>query len=276
MWRLLRWIGLAAVLLFVLRSRTSGTKTVNEISEDEQIGSRELLAFIEAVSSANDESDSGYRQAVDDLKSSKDMVLRESERILSNREEASFGLRHATLLALGAMEDEAALDLLERVALNPQPLPPRDGPDFPDAEGPEAERRVQQDMLSLAALDGIAALARGGSKPALDRLGRAAARGTRAVRSLAIATLGSRPEWREEFARAKADLPRDMRDLAAARFISIEDVPQVRDPRRHLIQAEQGGPAAPEIDAAGRPDDARSRREPVGNAPRVSGEAYHG
>ena len=268
MWRLLRWIAIAAIAALVLLGR-SRKKTVHEIDDEEQVRNAHLADFVSVVSRVNDESDEDYRRSVEALRSNPKGVLEEAERLLSERSEASFALRHTTLMAVAAIQNEIALGLLERVALNPQPLPPIDDP-----EGPLAEARVQQDILALDALDGIGVLAREGSSEALDRLVVGAARGSRAVALASIAVLGSRTEWGEQHARARASLPRDHADLALARYTDVSDVPQVRDPRQHLDGVEQGIRKSPPIDL----DRDHSSRDlqPAGGAPRVNKESGNG
>ena len=53
-------------------------------------------------------------------------MIEEASNLLSDQSDAPFAIRHSTLLAVSAMREPDALTLLGRVALNPQPLPPRE------------------------------------------------------------------------------------------------------------------------------------------------------
>lgn len=274
MWRFLRLAGLIALVASVFGSRRKKTTTA-EVQDTERGPGPDLRRFVDVVNRVNDESDEEYVASVAQLREAKQAVLEESRAILSGRTNASFALRHSTVLAVGALRDGSALDLLSAVALNPQPLPPDPPPDIRALRGHGLHEQVEHDMLALDALDGVLALADDGHAPALEVLFRAATTGSVTVRATALAALGARPERRASLERAKAALPAELRHLALARFASVRDVPQVRDPRVHLAQPEQGGPSAPPLPGD---EHAHPRSEPrrPSNAPRISTEGYHG
>jgi hypothetical protein len=274
MWRLLRLAGLIALAASAFGSRRKRTTTA-EVQDVERGPGNELGHFIDVVNRANDESDDEYASALAQLRGAKDNVVKEARAILAGRTNASFAVRHSTLLAVAALRDGAALDLLSEVALNPQPLPPDPPPDIRALRAHGSEERVQRDMLALDALDGIVGLADDGHAPALDVLFRAATTGSLTVRTVALAALAARPERRDILERARATLPAELRHLGLSRFASVRDVPQVRDPRVHLMRPEKGGPSVPPLPGD---EDTRPRSEPrrATNAPRISTEGPHG
>jgi hypothetical protein len=253
--------------LIVRRKRT----TTAEGQELEHAPRNELGQFIEVINRVNDESDKEYVTALAQLRAAKDAVLKEAQAILTRGTNTSFAVRHSTLLAVAALRDGSALDLLSEVALNPQPLPPDPPPDIKALHGHGSQERVEYDMLALDALDGIVGLADDGHAPALDVLFQAATTGSLTVRTTAMAALAARTDRGEMLERAQAALPPELRHLGLTRFASVRDVPQVRDPRLHLAQPERGVPAAPTLlgdqDTRSRPEQRRAS-----NAPRISKE----
>lgn len=146
--------------------------------------------------------------------------------------------------------DPAALDLLRKVALNPQPLPPKEasaGPEFVEASQleHEVEDVVQSTMLALDAIDGIEMLADDGHAAALDLLVEAARVDSNVIRGAALTALAARTDRQEHFSRALSTLPSELHSLARLRRAKIGEVTQIRDPRVHLAGEEQRTPAAP-------------------------------
>ena len=274
LFRLAGLIGLVAVVAFALSARKKKT-TTDEVRGVETVPKNELGHFIEVINRVNDESDEEYVSSLARLRAAKDNVLKDARAILAGRTNASFAVRHSTLLAVAALRDGSALDVLSEVALNPQPLPPEPPPDIQAAYVHGSQERVQQDMLALDALDGVVRLADDGYAPALDVLFRLATTGSVTVRAVALAALAARPERGETLQRARAVLPAELRHLGLTRFASVRDVPQIRDPRVHLARPEQGGPSAPPLpgDEDTRP---RSEQRRATDAPRISREGSHG
>jgi hypothetical protein len=272
--RLLRLAGLIALVAFALSSRRNKT-TTGEVQGVENVPKGELGHFIEVINRINDESDEEYISSLAQLRQAKNNVLSESRAILAGRSTASFTLRHSALLAVAALRDGSALDLLTEVALNPQPLPPDPPPDIQALHAHGSEARVQHDMLALDALDGIVSLVADGHAPAFDVLLRVATTGSITVRTVALAALAARPERGDALERARAALPAELRHIGLTRFASVRDVPQIRDQRVHLAQPEKGVPSAPPLpgDQAAYP---RSDQRRATDAPRIPKEGFHG
>lgn len=274
--RLLRLSGLGALIILIasaLGSRTKKTTTA-EAQDVEHGPGNELGRFIEVINRVHDESDEEYVASVARLREAKEVVLEEARGLLTDRTEVSFAVRHSTSLAVAALRDGSALELLSEVALNPQPLPPDPPPDIWAQHGHGSQERVQQEMLALDALDGVVSLADDGHAPALEVLFRAATSSSLTVRAVALAALAARPERGDLLERARSAMPPVQRHMGLPRFASVQDVPQVRDPRVHLAQPERDSASAPPLPG----DDAHPRPEQrrVPNAPRISTERPNG
>jgi hypothetical protein len=274
--RFLLIASLSGLVIWVVS--TLGTRrkqTTAEVEDVERSRGDEIGHFIEVINRVNDESDEEYVASLAQLREGKENVLEDSRAILSGRTNASFAVRHSTLLAVAALEDGSALDLLGEVALNPQPLPPKPPPDSRALEIHGSQELVEHDMLALDALDGIVGLADAGDAAALDVLFRAATAGSLTVRTVALAALAARPERGDLLERARAALPAELRHIVPSRFASARDVPQVRDPRMHLAHLESDGPSPPPL--PGDEDaDRRSEQRRGTDAPQISSEGTHG
>ncbi len=263
MWSLFAAVAVVAIFAAAFLSMARKTTVLEIEPSNVRIGPA-LSKFIETVNSVNDTKDPSYIETLEQLRSSKEDVIQEASRILAQESEASFSIRHSTLLALTALREPSALDLLSRIALNPQPLAPVDRP----------SRRVSLEIhtagaieagtiLALDALEGIELLADDGHEEALQALVKAAAVNSNAVRAVALTALGAKPDRQDQLKQAKAALPREFGALAQFRRASISEVPQVDDPREYLAGKEQGGPRPPE--------DTRQSRRPGSSIPAEHG-----
>lgn len=251
MWGIIALAAIAAIAVAAFQSRGSKT-TVDEIGDYKGDVGPQLAQFIETVNSVNDTNDPAYVRAVKGLRQAKDKAIEEASNLLSERSDAPFAIRHSALLAVGAIREGRAIDLLSRVALNPQPLPPRDPTRGPTMRTTHGGRALEAGtILALDALDGIEALADDGNAEALDVLVQAAAVQSNAIRAVALTALAAKPDRASQLERAKATLPRVLQHLALFRRMAVQDVPQVDDPREHITGQGEGGPAAPEFDVAG-------------------------
>ena len=235
--------------------------------------SNDLGQFVTLLNTVESEDDPRYRTALERLRAHNTDVISDARRLLGPAPDGladNWALRHSVVLAVAAMRDPGALDLLSEVALNPQPLPPVEAP---LARGlfqtrPEhrldAEAAVQRTIVALDAIDGIEALAGDGHAAALDALVAVSAAPSNALRASALTALGARPEWREHRDRAMAALPDDLRHLANLSRKAVTEAPQIRDPRMTLL-----GTGDTTIRAPGLDGDSRLRRTSVPSAPRA-------
>jgi hypothetical protein len=253
-----------AIAAFASRARNTLAHTVAEIVTPEAKLPGELGRFVAILNSANSESDAQYISGVARLREHKTDVLAEAARVMAQSPEGLFALRHSAVLAVAALRDPSALDLLGKIALNPQPLPPRQA----SAQGATVEHAmedvVQGTMIALDAVDGIEMLADDGHAAALDLLVEAARVDSNAIRGAALTILAARGDRGDHLQRALSALPMELRPLAGLRRAHVRDVPQILDPRVHLAGEEQMVAAAPVL-----PEDASNQTRPP--APAVRG-----
>jgi hypothetical protein len=234
-----------AVAAFAYRTRTIVAHTVAEIAASDWVLPGELGAFVSVLNSTSSESDAEYLSGVARLREHKDEVLAEAARVMARPPEGLFALRHSVILAVSALRDAGALDLLSKVALNPQPLPPRQVSIQEMTSEHDVEAVVQGTMIALDAVDGIEGLADDGHAAALDVLVEATRVNSNAIRGAALTALAARDERRDHFQQALSSLPAELRPLAGLRRMRVQDVPQIGDPRVHLAGEERMEPAAP-------------------------------
>ena len=230
-----------AVAAFAYRAQIVVAHTVAEIAASDWKLPGELGTFVSILNSTSSESDAEYVSGLARLREHRDEVLAEAARVMERPPEGLFALRHSVILAVSALRDAGALDLLSKVALNPQPLPPRQV----SASEHDVEAVVQGTMIALDAIDGVEKLADDGHAAALGVLVEATRVNSNAIRGAALTALAARDERRDHFQQALSSLPAELRPLAGLRRVRVQDVPQVRDPRVHLTGEERMTPAAP-------------------------------
>ena len=199
--------GIVLVAVVVSRQqRRIQPHSVAEVETPDLAMSNDLGQFVTLLNTVESEDDPRYRTALERLRAHNTDVISEARRLLGPAPDGladDWALRHSVVLAVAALRDPGALDLLSEVALNPQPLPPVEAP---LARGifqtrPEhrldAEAAVQRTIVALDAIDGIEALAGDGHAAALDALVAVSAAPSNALRASALTALGARPEWRE-------------------------------------------------------------------------------
>lgn len=261
MWGFLRLAAAAAIITALVISRPKRT-TVEEIGTFDDRIDGELGRFVGVINSVNSEADEAYVAALKRLRGSSDEVITEAKRLLAGRSDTPFAVRHSVILAVAALQSPDALDLLSLVALNPQPLPPVDDPHADALHHHGDEEAILAEMLALDAVGGIEGLADSGNEAALDVLVRAAGLPSNAIRGAALTALAAKPERRKEFGRAMSALPAELRHLGQLRRVSIEDVPQIRDPRVHLAGEAFEVAAVPPL-SSDRSEDAPRHGAPV-------------
>lgn len=263
-----------AVAAFALRARNTQKRTVAEapILQGQGTLPGALGHFVTVLNSVNSEDDPEYVTSLASLRNDREEALAVATRFMAGTSEGLFGLRHSVILAVAALRDPSALDLLSKVALNPQPLPPKEAPSRQMPADPhelehESENVVQGTIIALDAVEGIEKLADDGHAAALNVLVEAARVDSNAIRGAALTVLAARDDRRDHLQRALSTLPPELRPLAALRRMHVRDVPQIRDPRVHLAGEEQKVAAAPVL-----PEDTRQTRAPAPatrGAPRI-------
>ncbi|WP_153365634.1 hypothetical protein [Rhizobium sp. ICMP 5592] len=249
---MLGYIAFAAVLMIALaawlsRKRHMRPHSVAEASGPKITISPTLGRFLEALNSENSIDAPNYVKSLSLLKSESKSVIDEADRLLVELPEELFMLRHSIVLSVAALRNPDALDFLSKVALNPQPLPPKERPNGAGAESPELERAIQGTLISLDAIDGIEALALDGQSAAIEVLVRAAQVESNTIRAAAITALGARAEWTQYHQRALSALPLELDHLGKLHRADVSRITQIRDPRAHLAGSERQSPPAPSL-----------------------------
>lgn len=266
--------GLALIAVVASRQRRKlRPHTVAEVEIPDVALSHDLGHLVTLLNTAENENDPHFRAELERLRGRSAQVLGEARQLLApapGEPAHNFALRHSLVLAVAALRDPGAIDLLSEVALNPQPLPPVEAPlerglfETHPEHRLDTEAQVQATIVALDAIDGLDALAGDGHAKALDALVKAAAAPSNAVRAAALTALGARPDWREHRDKAVAGLPDDLRHLAHLTRKAVHEVPQIRDPRVTLLGTGTATTRAPGLD---REDNIR--RTPVPGAPRA-------
>src|SRR5690349_8699449 len=156
MWGYIAIAGVAFIVLAALLGRPR-RKTTAEIEGFRANLNPALAGFIRAVNQVNRTDDPEYVRALDALRAARSDVLGDTRKLLASPE-APFGLKHSALIAICALREPGALDMLSEVALNPQPLPPGSPPEG-SIGSHDAGGMVTATVLALDALEGIEALA---------------------------------------------------------------------------------------------------------------------
>lgn len=273
-------LALVVVVVFAaLRRRDVAAHSVAEAESPAFAPQGALGTFAAVLNSVNSEADPAYLAALEGMSKDRKSVIAEASRVLAEPAEGNFALRHTVVLAVSALRDAGALDLLSKVALNPQPLPPKERPGggevalnpqpLPPVDGPldahGSEDVVQGAMIALDAIDGIEKLADDGNADALDVLVKATQVNSNAIRGAALTALSARADRWEHLQRAMEKLPFELHALAGLRRVDVRDVPQIRDPRAHLLGDGNLAARAPAL----RGDEGYQTRTPVPGAPQI-------
>jgi hypothetical protein len=248
------------VVLFFARSRKP--HSVTQLPEAPVSFGPELRRFIDAYTSTGTpgQVDPRYREALNGMRASEDAVLKEIAVLDRELLPSSYAVRRALVFAVSEMRTPAGLGFLRGIALR----------ELPQASAPHmAHDAEQQTMLSLTAIEGIEKLAADANSAATEALVEAMNVSSLAVRAVALAALRATNAGGQAYERAVARLPPEQQYLRDVRRVSVEQVPQIRDPRRDLA-----GTVAHVVDPPILTEDvgrfpSRSRATIDGDAPRA-------
>ena len=113
------------------RRRRSRPHSVAEVEIPDVAMSDDLRHLVTLLNTIESEDDPRYLGELEQLRERSVEVIAEARRLLGSAAgnvSNNFSLRHSVVLAVAALRDPKALDLLSEVALNPQPLPPVEAP----------------------------------------------------------------------------------------------------------------------------------------------------
>lgn len=230
--------------------------SVQEAAQHSPALPAELRAFVSAVSTAADDRDRAYLDAVAGLRGRAELAARAGELEAHVDLEAAHALRQALVLAIGAVGGDAAVRALAGIAARE--------PSSRRGEPVERSSRVAHETVRTTAVDQLAALARDGQHSAMDALVEAMRVESRAVRAVALASLRGLDNGRFEHARTM--LPDGQASLGDVRHADVRTVQQP-DPRRQLVNPRAEGPTAKPEDEGRKPADGQ---QISGRAPRLA------
>jgi hypothetical protein len=209
--------------------------------------SEPLGRFVRAVSTAADEHDPAYQEAVAGLGGDADALAAEVSLLAFRDAREEYALLRCAVMALGELGASTVVPVLVELAIA-QHLPPSD-------RDPEAVTHAM--TVNSSAVEALERLARNGVGQAADALVDVARLSVAlTVRGLALVALRD-VGTESQLARASSFIPDAQGHLLELRRVPVHEVPQVQDPRLHLLSeegptmlrpdlagSEQGGPAA--------------------------------
>jgi hypothetical protein len=199
---------------------------------------RVLLAnFFAAMGAAGDDADDQYHRALTDLRRHADLVAVEIARSHNDCRARDYPTRWAHVHAAAELRHPAALPFLRNLILTP--IPPEESAD------PHSFSTVgEETVLRTTAVEGIGYLARDRAD-AVEALFEALRQPSLSVRRAAVQSLLSSPRGRKLRARISKSLPEEQQFLLDLKRVGVRDVPQIKNPERHLSEAGRRGGIAP-------------------------------
>lgn len=196
-----------------------------------------LKNFFVAMSASGDDADDQYRRALVDLRKHAELVMVEVARSHSECSAHDYPTRWAHVHAASELRHPAALPFLRNLILTP--IPPEGSPD------PHSWSTVgEETILRTTAVEGVGFLARN-RVSAVDTLFEALRQPSLSVRRAAVQSLLSTGRGRKLRAQVANALPEEQRFLLDLKAVNVADVPQVKNPQRHLSEAGRRGGVAP-------------------------------
>jgi hypothetical protein len=181
--------------------------------------------LIEAMYAAGDEAEAAYQAALKALRPVADEAAIALARLESDCDRRSYPRRWALIYAATQLERDSLLPFLRQVVLTP--IPPE------QSHNPHSYSTVKEEtVLRATAVDGVGALAARGSEHARDSLFEFLAIDSISIRQASIRSLLAIDETMRD--RIAEYLPRDARYLLDVRPVAVTEVPQIKNPRRHL------------------------------------------
>jgi hypothetical protein len=192
--------------------------------------------LIEAMYAAGDDAETAYQAALKALRLVAEEAAIALARLESDCDRRSYPRRWALIYAATQLERDSLLPFLRQVALTP--IPPE------QSHNPHSYSTVKEEtVLRATAVDGVGTLAARGSERARDSLFEFLAIDSISIRQASIRSLLAIDDTMRE--RITEYLPRDAHYLLDVRPVAVTDVPQVKNPRRHLRKGRSHEKPAP-------------------------------
>ncbi len=184
-----------------------------------------LNNFIKAMNAAGDDADSNYQAALRDLLRNSDEVMVAIAERFGACSDRDFPHRRALVYAAAQLQSPVSLPFLRSLVLSP--IPPEQSP------APHSFSTVgQETILRTTAVEAVGFLARKRRGKALDALFEFLAISSISIRRAAVQSLlAVDKRLRNRIAEC---LPKDARYLLDIVPKKVRDVPQIKNPKRHL------------------------------------------
>jgi HEAT repeat protein len=189
------------------------------------------------MSATGDDADDQYRRALADLRKHADLVVVEIARSHGECNARDYPTRWAHVYAASELRHPATLPFLRNLVSTP--IPPEESPD------PHSLSTVgEETILRTTAVEGIGFLARDRAD-ATDALFEVLRQPSLSLRRAAVQSLLATPRGRKLRARIAKALPEEQQFLLALKAVDVRNVPQIKNPERHLSEAGRRGGIAP-------------------------------
>jgi hypothetical protein len=212
-----------------------------------------LRNFLNVVYSLGDNAEEDYQRALRELSEYAEEVLAEIARASADCHEQDYPLRLALVQTAVSLRHPAALPYLANLVKTP--IPEEQSGD-PHSYSTVAEETI----IRTTAVDGIAEHAKNDDERAVALLMEFLRIPSFSIRRAAVYGLLATKNAEEYREKIKCSLPEDQQFILDLRKTAVRDIPQVKDPTRHLKHRMQEGkiPAPP-----------RLTEEPEGGAPKA-------
>jgi HEAT repeat protein len=201
-----------------------------------------LAGFVDAVHTSASETEERYVRALALLRQNPDNAARLIETAYRSAGSQQIRLRESLLLAAQTLGHRSVLPLLVGVAREPVSGTVRH----------DGGRAAEESILRMMAVDGIEAIARAGDTDAADALLALAASPDRGVQASAVVALKYSEIHRAHYEKLRGALSPDRLYLLDIVRASVRDVPQVTDPRRHLLSEPTTVDTRPDLESGAR------------------------
>lgn len=197
-----------------------------------------LRNFLRAAGTGGAGAQQSYHTALADLRKHAPDVVVEIARAERACASQDYPTRWMLIYAASQLDNGAALSFLCTVAASP--IPPERSKD-PHSWSTVAEETI----LRTTAIDGVARLARRKNPKALASLFEFLTQPSFSVKRAAAQGILAAPNGRKLSSRIANLLPSDQRFILDMKHVDVREVPQVKDPRKHLPERVRSRESAP-------------------------------
>jgi hypothetical protein len=186
---------------------------------------KKIFRYLKAINAIGDDAEDEARIALEDLRKDAEEVIAALAQAEPRCNRSDYPLRWALVYAACQMQHEAALPFLRNLVLTP--IPPE------QSKLPHSFSTVKEEtVLRTTAIEGVGYLAARGNSRALDVLFEALDISSISIRRASIqAILAAEPDLR---GRVAERVPSEFHYLLNIRPAYVTDVPQVKNPEKHL------------------------------------------